>query len=112
MISDHGRKPTGGAGYRRHLRDFKAELQNATTIQQCRQVQRTYQQLLERVGGPGKELGSVQEVPSFGEQFTKAATVRPEEYSQGPLSAPATPALGVRSERRPLALPHSRPCRQ
>ncbi|GDY68015.1 hypothetical protein SM007_36815 [Streptomyces avermitilis] len=107
MISNHGGEPTGGAGYRRHVRGFKAEVQNATTIQQRRQVQRTYQQLLERVGGPGKEL-----VTSFGEQFTKAATARPEEYSQGPLSDPATPALGVRSERRLLALPHSRPCRQ
>lgn len=93
------------AGYRRHFREFKAELQSAGTTRQRRQVQRKYQQLLQLASGPDQELVNVHEVLSFGEQFTKAATapLTPTSYSATLLTQPVD---WIRRwwTRRPLAV--------
>jgi hypothetical protein len=93
------------AGYRRHFRAFKQELQSADTLAERRALERRYQALLQEASGPDNEVASASEVLNFAERAVAAAAA-PALATSYSASLIAQPLEWLRRWwlRRPLAV--------
>ncbi len=93
------------AGYRRHFRAFRAQLQAADSINERRRLRKTYTALLAEASGPHSELISATEALNFAQKVVAvgAAPAIPTSYSAALLSQPVD-WLRRWWRRRPLAI--------
>jgi hypothetical protein len=78
------------AGYRRHFRAFKHDLQAAETLAERRRLERRYEELLRAASGPDHDVATATEVLNFAEKAIKvaAAPQLPTSYSASLLGQP------------------------
>jgi hypothetical protein len=92
-------------GYRRHFRQFKAELLSADTVKDRRKLAARYTALLKQASGDNHEIASLAEVINFAQAAARVAIApaAPASYSSALLTQPLD---WVRRwwTRRPLAV--------